>query len=211
MNKNVALAGAGVVVVAVAAYLFAFGSPSLKQPVASNVPTPSAPTSTKTPTPSSPAIAAGAPSSTVVGLSSIDSTWKTYTSRAGDFSFQTPTKGRYTPSWEVSFSDTDCAGAGAMKLGQTTFFVDGVSFCHTSFSEGAAGSVYFMDVYTTKQGSRYITVTFTKQGYSAGALNCSFVSAHPYSTSATTCIPFEETAYQAQLDQIISTFQFLKS
>jgi len=141
-------------------------------------------------------------------LPQIDETWNTYKDKASTFEFKWPTHGRYAPSWEVGFSDRDCADDdnGLMKS-KKTFEVDGVTFCHVSISEGAAGSSYLTDIYTTKRDNNFITITFNKKVTSAGALNCDFANEYPYSTSDSSCIPFDQDFYESHLDQIISTFR----
>jgi len=143
-------------------------------------------------------------------LTPIDATWKTYTSKAGDFSFQWPTNGRYAPTWGTSFSDTDCVATENGNDTKTTLAVGTQTFCHTSSMGGAAGTAYYRDIYTTKYGSQYVAISFEKKGYSAGALNCAFANEHGYSTSPTSCVAFDEAVYQATLDQIVGTFKMLK-
>lgn len=145
------------------------------------------------------------PSAASSSLPAIDETWKTYTSRAGDFIFQWPTRGRYAPTWKAFFNDKDCAA----EASTATFTANGVTFCHASLNEGAAGSAYFTDEYRTKHGSSRIVLSFTKRVYSADALGCSFVTSTRYSTSATGCIAFNETDYKTLLDQIVSTFKYI--
>lgn len=199
MKINMALVFVGVCVVAVIAVLFIRMSPT---PVTAPVPSGAPITSTTTKTP----IGVVSPPTTTAPQ---DETWQTYTSKTGDFSFQFPTRGRYVPTWEVSFSDHDCAGVSKGEPARKT--INGITFCQASATEGAAGSAYRTDTYTTLVGSRYVVISFVKRLYSAGALDCSFVGTFPYSTSASTCIPFEDDAYQSQLDQIMSTFQVVRA
>jgi hypothetical protein len=136
----------------------------------------------------------------------IDETWRTYASKQNDFSFKWPTRGRYAPTWDVQFADQDCDAAADGRT-KTTLAVGGFSFCHMSWKDAAAGTTYLNDVYTTKVGSHFVVISFLKKAYSAGALNCSFANEYPFSTSAQTCIKFEEPAYYAHLDQIVGTFK----
>lgn len=154
------------------------------------------------------------PSST---LFSVDDTWQTYANRALGFEFRWPTKGSYTPTWEVKFypaSDShikdECFvadDAGENNYTERTT-VDGVRFCHTSYSEGAAGSGYYTDYFITPNGKQFVAVILKKQVFSAGALNCSFVSEYPYSLSSKNCVPFKPDEYRALLNTIISTFKY---
>ncbi len=145
---------------------------------------------------------------TIKQLPAIDATWETYTDKAQTFEFNWPTRGRYAPTWEVKFADKDCAGEEeGSRQSKNTFEVNGVLFCHVSMQEGAAGSFYLTDVYTTKRDNHYVTITFNKKLASADAMGCDFVNQYPYSTSGQTCIPFDQAIYMSHLDQIISTFK----
>lgn len=141
----------------------------------------------------------------------IDDTWKTYTDKAKTFEFKWPTKGRYAPTWEVKFSDSDCAVGEDGQTGTKTIFeAGGQSFCHMSFMGAAAGTAYLTDVYTTKIDEHFVAIGFSKKVYSAGALNCDFANQYPYSTSASTCVAFDQNIYASHLDQIIGTFKNLQ-
>ncbi len=170
-----------------------------------NTPTATTPTST----PAAPT--AATPDSPLATPTAIDSTWQTFTSRAGSYTFQFPTKGRYSPTWGTSQVNQDCAlPEGFTQADHTsTITVGDVSFCHTSVVEGAAGSSYNTDTYTTKNESKFLALTFTKHVYSAGALNCKFPAGINYSTSPTSCVAFDPAAYQATLDQIVGTFTLI--
>jgi hypothetical protein len=142
-----------------------------------------------------------------------DATWRTYTNAALDFSFMWPTKGRYAPEWEVrvfAATDTEVADGGCYHVQganqDTERFakVGSQEFCHTSASEGAAGSVYFTDAYATRIGSRVVVILFSKQVTNGGMIpNCS----EPYSSVSTACVPFVVTEYQAALEGIVGTFK----
>ncbi|OGL72702.1 hypothetical protein A3D72_00490 [Candidatus Uhrbacteria bacterium RIFCSPHIGHO2_02_FULL_57_19] len=182
-------------------------APAASTSTASEAPPPS-PTSTPAETPG-----AAAPSATVLTTTiTIDETWQTYSNAALNFEFKWPTRGRYAPNWEVRIiSEGDsrmkdgCLAEGAAESRPPVRVgVGGVEFCHSSYSEGAAGTRVFTDHYATKNGSRYVAISFTKEGYSGSALGCSF----DLSVNATTCIQFDEPAYLALLDQIVSTFRY---
>jgi hypothetical protein len=143
-----------------------------------------------------------------------DETWKKYANPALNFHFFWPTKGRYAPEWEVKFvKPTDAALKDGCYTGDfndrssaRTVRVSNTEFCHTHFSDGAAGSNYLTDYFTTKMGNQYVLIQFSKHLYSAGALDCKdFLSG--YSTSPTSCVEFKDAEYTKQLEQIISTFK----
>jgi len=178
-------------------------------PVATVPPT----TTVDTTTPTPPATSSTTPTVPPV---SVDATWKTYTNNALHFSFQYPTKGSYAPGWNVTFvkatdpaMQNDCYAPSNMQTNLPSQMKDvsGVSFCHTSYAEGAAGSQYLTDYYATKIGTQYVLITFTKHLYSAGALNCKFMNQYPYSLSGSTCIAFDSATYQTLLDTSVSTFK----
>jgi len=141
-----------------------------------------------------------------------DSTWKTYVNVALGFSFMYPTKGTYAPQWEVKvFKDTDaqvhggCYAVTGGEVGEPSMpMVGSQMFCHTSASEGAAGSTYFTDAYSTPFGHAIVVLVFTKQVTNAGIIpNCSA----QYSTVSNACVPFTVADYEAALDGIVGTFQ----
>jgi hypothetical protein len=120
-------------------------------------------------------------------LPAIDDTWRTHTSRAGDFSFQWPTKGRYAPTWEVAIEATDpCMGNGSFST------KDGITFCHSSGIVNPVtggdyphtGTTSFSDTYSTPYNGKFLVITFKKDG----------------------AYDIDETTYQAHLDQIMGTF-----
>src|SRR3989344_4119268 len=131
---------------------------------------PTSPTSTPAPTPGPPPSAA-APSVTALTTTvTLDETWQTYSNAALNFEFKWPTRGRYAPNWEVRIiSEGDprmkdgCLPEGAVET-RTPVRVSagGVEFCHSSYNEGAAGTRVFTDHYATKNGGRYVTISFTK-------------------------------------------------
>ncbi len=118
-------------------------------------------------------------SDTAMAAPGVDDTWQTYTSRSGDFSFKWPTKGSYAPTWEVTLLNAsdpelkDGCDTGKdipLKNAEQITTDAGVTFCHTSQNEGAAGSAYYTDAFTTKVGDSYAVITLTKHVSSAGAL-----------------------------------------
>lgn len=104
-----------------------------------------------------------------------DETWKTYTNDALGFQFMWPTKGRYAPQWEVTFakegSEAIEGGCRVME-GATTEMVSagGTTFCHSGAQNGDTRN----DSYTTKMGSTYATIHFTKAKPATGAANFSW-------------------------------------
>jgi len=119
---------------------------------------------------------------TAVTLPTIDDTWKTYANNALGFSFQWPTKGRYAPTWDVTFvkeEETDCIPVT----------LNGIVFCHASASETAADKTILSDRYTTQKDNQYVLVSFEKTYLTANA-------------------QFDVAAYHQFLDQIMSTFKY---
>jgi hypothetical protein len=140
-----------------------------------------------------------------------DATWQTYTNVSLGFSFKYPTKGTYAPQWTVKFyKDTDTAisggclaASGAQANPSSMPMVGSQMFCHTSASEGAAGSTYFTDNYATAIGHTVVVIAFTKRVTNSGLIpNCSA----KFSAVSTACVPFDLTAYEAALDGIVGTF-----
>lgn len=127
----------------------------------------------------------------------IDATWKTFTNKALNFSFQWPAKGRYAPTWEVTFiQDGDASivnGCHAQPYTESqppaSLAAGDQTFCHTSYSDGAAGTIHLFDDYAAKIGMRYVVVHFVKA----------------YSTVAGPV--FDQATYRAMLDQIVGTFR----
>lgn len=146
----------------------------------------------------------------------VDATWQTYNNAALGFTFKTPTKGRYAPTWEVRFlaeNDTDVENgcyitAQNQAVEAVRLRVGDAVFCQTATNEGAAGSVYVTRHVVTKKGTRYILLAFTKRAVNAGMLDCATQPESGLSVSSDACIPFDMAAYDAQIEQIISTFAF---
>lgn len=129
-------------------------------------------------------------------LPTIDDTWKTFSSKSGNYSFQWPTKGKYAPTWEQSFSDTNpCTCDERCNIGENKT-LNGISFCHQSSIENPVtggdyphtGPTTLIDTYSTPHNNTFILITFKKN--------------YKYDIS--------EEAYYAHLDQIMSTFTFTK-
>lgn len=146
-----------------------------------------------------------------------DETWKTYTNTALGFSFATPTKGRYAPEWEVKIFRDDAkevsdgyAAEGARidtaRLGKTS---DGREFYISQGTEGAAGSIYFNDAYSTHIGKSVIVIIFQKKAIMADIGDCKRADGQKYWSQFATpqsCIPFSEEEYFKTLDGIVGTF-----
>lgn len=115
-------------------------------------------------------------------LPTIDDTWKTYTNKSGEFSFQWPTKGRYAPTWDSSYADTDPCTKGETKV------LNSNTFCH-QMSAFRSDDLILTHIYTIPFGKRFIVISFTKKAAQAG---------------------FDEATFDAHLDQIMSTFAFKK-
>lgn len=185
-----------------------------------------APTPAPTPTPSTsptpapgqePAIDLGAPRTLVPAQT--DDTWKTYTNAALEFSFQTPTKGRYAPQWEVKvISETgavqECYNLkrwspdNDVQLGVTQ---DGREFCIRSDGLGDAGhiGISFTDTYSTDIGKSMVLIVFKKTAI-YNVENCVRASdQYLWSEFAKpgSCVPFDEAEYQKTLDGIVGTFE----
>lgn len=120
--------------------------------------------------------------STTAQLPVIDSTWKTYTNKSGEFSFQWPTKGRYAPKWDSTYADTDPCIDGETKV------LNGNTFCH-SMSAFRSDNLILTHMYTIPFGKKFIVMSFSKETAQEG---------------------FDEALFDAHLDQIMSTFTFLK-
>lgn len=118
-----------------------------------------------------------------ITLPIIDDTWKTYTNKSGEFSFQWPTKGRYAPKWDSSFADTDPCTEGETKV------LNGNTFCH-QMSAFRSDNLILTHIYTIPFGKKFIVMSFSKEAAQAG---------------------FDEATFDAHLDQIMSTFSFTKN
>lgn len=128
------------------------------------------------------------PSTTVA----IDDTWQPYVNKALNFEFKTPTKGRNAPRWEVTFVaeaeakiKDGCMVIDGGTAKKTT--VGGTEFCHSMSAVGTTAT----DHYATKNGSRYVVITFTK-------------------VPPTGVTDFSWDEYRDHLDQIMSTFTYAK-
>jgi len=137
---------------------------------------------------------------TTAALPAIDDTWKTYANKALGFSFQYPTKGRYSPLWEVTFvGENDskiqdgCLIYGGKHVDSYTT-PGGTAFCHKyqDLQGDTDVDLRAEDYYSTRIGKQYIVITFTKD------------------YKATVKPVFNIDAYRAQLDQIVSTFAYEK-
>jgi hypothetical protein len=117
-----------------------------------------------------------------ITLPVIDDTWKTYTNKSSEFSFQWPTKGRYAPTWDASYAETDPCTEGETKI------LNGNTFCH-QMSAFRSDDLILTHIYTIPFGKKFIVITFTKKAAQAG---------------------FDEATFDAHLDQIMSTFAFKK-
>lgn len=149
----------------------------------------------------------------------VDATWETYTNDAIGFTFQAPTRGRYAPTWEVTFlaeGDAriqDGCFVDAQNESRTAdrFSVDGVIFCRTFAREGAAGSVYLTQHVITKMGPRYVHLAFTKRAVNAAVLECATPPESGLSVSGDACIPFVMADFDAQIENIIATFRLVEN
>lgn len=154
----------------------------------------------------------------VLTAAQTDETWKTYTNARLGFSFQYPTKGKYAPQWEVKVfpeSATEvwrgCYAAEGMpndhfKRGVTK---DGREFCLSHGTEGAAGSAYFNDTYSTQIGKSIAVIVFSKKALMADVGDCKKAAGQNFWSEFATpsaCIPFSEEEYEKVLDGIVGTF-----
>lgn len=148
----------------------------------------------------------------------VDETWETYTNRALGFTFRAPTRGRYAPTWEVTFvAEGDAAivdgcyqdGAREDRTSER-LSTDGVTFCRSFSREGAAGSVFLTQHVVTKMGPRYAHLAFTKKATNAGMLECPTPPASGLSVSSEACVPFALDEFDAQIEAIIATFRLVE-
>lgn len=183
-------------------------APAANRP-AVNTPVAVANTNTNTPTPASGVRALPA-------ATGIDSTWTTYRNTALGFSFQTPTKGRYAPTWEVGFLKLDdahivdgCYVPDANPDGAPERVVTSApvtDFCVSASGDAGAGNFYVIRDAVTRINNTYVRINFVNHVYNAGAVGCTPMPESGMSTSATSCVPFVEAEYQAQIDTILATF-----
>ncbi len=153
---------------------------------------------------------------TLPAASGIDDTWKTYTNKALGFSFQTPTKGRYAPTWEVSFLKSDdahivdgCYVPDASSNGAPERVVGSApvtDFCLSASGDAGAGNFYVIRDAVTRINNTYVRIHFVNHAYNAGAVGCNPLPESGMSTNATSCVPFVEAEYRAQIDNILATF-----
>ncbi len=145
----------------------------------------------------------------------IDATWRTYTNKALGFTLQTPTEGRYAPTWEVNFPKPgdahivdgcyvpDAYAEGAPERVQ----VNGIDFCVSASEDAGAGQFYVMRDAVTKIGETFVRIAFVNHTVNAGNVDCNPMPESGKSTSATSCVPFIAADYQAQIDAILATFR----
>ncbi len=149
----------------------------------------------------------------------VDATWQTYENEALGFTFQAPTRGRYAPTWEVTFvAEGDSAIVdGCYRQGASEdrsperLSANGLTFCRSFFREGAAGSVYMTQHVVTKMGPRYAHLAFTKKAANAGMLDCATPPASGLSVSSEACVPFDLDEFDAQIEMIIATFRLVEN
>lgn len=162
-------------------------------PTVPSAPTPSP--AAETPSqPSAPAPSAETPPVTPSPLPVIDTTWKTYTNKALGFSFQSPTKGIYAPTWGVTFLKSDdpklkdgCyQGEGNPRQNSGSLQVGDTTFCVTRFEDAGAGQRYDTDYYVGGLKGSVILMTFSKHFTNDGS--------------------FDIGVYNAVLDQIVGTY-----
>lgn len=155
-----------------------------------------------------------APTAPTGPLAPIDATWKTYTNASLKFSFQYPTRGRYAPTWGVTFVKTDDAkmqdgcyqGAGSPRQNTGTLFVGDKKFCVTRYEEGAAGQRYLTDYYATEHKGTIVLITFSKQFTNGDNFEDEACHGKLVVASGNTCTPVDVGVYNATLDQVVGTF-----
>ncbi|MFH0928717.1 MAG: hypothetical protein V1821_04575 [bacterium] len=147
----------------------------------------------------------------------IDSTWRTYTSKALGFSMDWPTKGRYAPEWEVkiySTQDQQIKDGCYVIIDESTGGVNsfqrvsagGQNLCHSSLRTGDYKLAVLVDAYATTVQNKVAVIHFTKSAWIpsvAGIENC----AEELSSNEKVCVPFKTTDYYNMLDGIVGTFQ----
>jgi hypothetical protein len=79
---------------------------------------------------------------------------------------------------------------------------NGVTFCHVSRTEGAAGTQLFSDDFATKNGNQYVLVSFEKKAYGGSLCPDSL------SSNNTACVRFNPADYQKMLETIVNTFKY---
>lgn len=147
-----------------------------------------------------------------------DDTWKTYTNAALGFSFQTPTKGRYAPQWEVKVIRDDApeVSDGYSAEGGT---IDSVRFGNTPDrqefyvnygTKEADGIVYLSDAYSTYIGRSVVVIIFSKKAIVADIENCTRKPNQKFWSEFAkpgSCVAFSEEEYFKTLDSIVGTFK----
>ncbi len=139
---------------------------------------------------------------TITTSSALDTTgWQTYTNKTLKFSFMYPLRGSFAPKFDITLLplntpniENDCFKAPAFPdTKQARVVINGTPFCATSYSEGAAGTIYNDQQWVTKNGKWYAVIHFTKS--------------YPNNPER----PFDVAGYQRQLESILSTFQYLSA
>lgn len=169
------------------------------QPV--TVPTTSTPDSSLTPT-TSPITVVPTPSTDgarALVAAEPDATWVLYTNKALGYTVNTPTKGKYTPTWKMKYvdqSDSHIINGCYFNINPTSkneavsdtvVVPDGTKFCHIKSEFGDSPSLFVVDGYTTVLGKKFIVIEFT--------------------IVATEVNEFVDSDYQKTLDGIMGTFQ----
>lgn len=128
-----------------------------------------------------------------------DATWVLYTNKALGYTVNTPTKGKYTPTWEMKYvdqSDSHIINGCYFNINptpkneavsDTVVVPDGTKFCHIKSEFGDSPSLFVVDGYTTVLGKKFIVIEFTKVATEVNA--------------------FVDSDYQKTLDGIMGTFQ----
>lgn len=127
-----------------------------------------------------------------------DETWVLYANKALGYTVNTPTKGKYTPTWEMKYvdqSDSHIINGCYFEINPTSkneavsdtvVVTDGTKFCHTKSEFGDSPSLFVVDGYTTVIGNKFIVIKFTKVATEVNA--------------------FVGSDYQKTLDGIMGTF-----
>jgi|GEM_PF-2662148 len=199
-NTTKAAIGIGALALIAIAFFMFRSQPTQTQPTGANQPIATAPSipntntpSTNTnpttptdtdPTPNEPTTSTPNTPNPNISLPVIDETWKTHTNSALEFEFQWPMRGRYAPIWEVTFAKEEPCNNGS------NFTNNDITFCHQSTKTENGDTKEFTDFYSTKKGSQYIVMNFTKK---------------------TSLKDFDEATYTAHLDQIVSTFRYTQN
>lgn len=185
---------------------------------APSAPTPSAPTPSE-PVPSEPAPSEPTPSTpSGYELPEIDATWQTYTNASLGFSFRYPTKGRYAPTWGVTFVKTDdpkmqggCyQGDANPRQNAGTLLVGDKQFCVTRYEDAGAGQRGMTDFYAVEHKGTIVLISFSKQFSNGDNFEDESCHGQLVISSGTTCTPVDIGIYNATLDQIVGTFQETK-